>query len=179
MEKDYNEDIASRNILGLFKKDDDRFLTDDEIKYLSEEIAVIGANISRFRFNEGEGVGFVDRSGIIRINKCILTGQDNVPEKYRLSPRGILAHEYWGHLMNHPSPFEPNTPEDECWADDSAARRSPGLTDEERTILLRRALRYAQIARAQSNISNHRFAYNIDEFIRRYISDDEIREFNR
>ena len=167
-----------RNLFGLFKDNKDNKLSEDEIQHLMNEIVAIGADPACFRFNERVGIGFIDHTGLIYIDRTILNTQDKIPPKYRLSVRGILAHEYWGHLKNHPSPFEPNAPEDECWADDSAARRSLGLSDEERTILFRRALRHAQVARAQKGVGHTGFVYKLDDVIRRYVSHDEIRELN-
>ena len=168
---------TDRNFLPIFKKYRGKHhLTSEEIEFLLGEILNIEACKDRFRFNEGVGTGFNEYFSVIRVNKCILTGQDSVSPYYKLTPKGILAHEYWGHLHNHPSPFGHNTPEDECWADDSAARYSPGLSDEERTVLFRRALRHAQIAR-DIGVGITGFKYNIDGVIRRYINDDEIRKF--
>jgi len=167
-------DGNQRNIFGLYQKHKDSKLTFNEIQDIKSQIMLIEADMNRFAFNDGRGIGFDDDTGIISINKAVFKEQSEVLPEYRLSIRGILAHEYWGHLMNHPSPHEPNTPEDECWADDSAARRSPGLTAEDKTILFRRALKYAQIAREQFPLGESAFEYKVDDLVRRYLSDDEI-----
>lgn len=173
------ENEETRYFFSLVKHSEDEMLTAKEVIHLKAQVLSIEADPTCFRYNETNETGFNEKFGIIYVAKDILTTLQDVSMYYRLGEMGILAHEYWGHLKNHPNCFGHNTPEDECWADDSAARRSPGLTDYDRMILFRRALGHAQIARNQEGVGSERFSYPVDDVIRRYISDDEIRKFNR
>ena len=174
-----DRDNDQRNFFGLFEAKKEDKLSEEEIAFLKEQIIAIGADLERFRFNERSGVCFVDHEALIYVNKEILSLPGKQPPAYDLSIRGILAHEYWGHLANHPSPFEPDSDEDESWADDSAARKSKGLSDKDRAILFRRSLAYMQRARHNNNIDANVFRIRIDDVTRRYLTDDEIRRFNQ
>ena len=53
-----------------------------------------------------------------------------------MSPRAVLAHEYYGHLMNYPSEYDIGDWRDEYKASRDAALNAPGLSEKERQDLM-------------------------------------------
>ena len=65
------------------------------------------------RFNEGEKTGFDDWEKIITIRGDVLPDLNSTNLRDRLSQRAVLAHEYYGHYLQHPSKFKVNDWRDE------------------------------------------------------------------
>lgn len=57
-----------------------------------------------------------------------------------MSPRAVLAHEYYGHRANRNTTVEPNSWNDEFRASYMAAKNAPGLSDEDRYYLIQDAI---------------------------------------
>lgn len=51
----------------------------------------------RFRFNEGNQTGFLDSEGIINVRGDVLPDLYSNHPRDLMSPRAVLAHEYYGH----------------------------------------------------------------------------------
>ena len=54
----------------------------------------------------------------------------------RMSQRAVLAHEYYGHYLHHPSEYPPGDWRDEFRASYMAAVNAPNLSDEDRMYLM-------------------------------------------
>lgn len=53
-----------------------------------------------------------------------------------MSSKAVLAHEYYGHYLHHPSEYDIGDWRDEFRASYDAAVKSPNLSDEERRDLM-------------------------------------------
>ena len=53
-----------------------------------------------------------------------------------MSQKAVLAHEYYGHFMNDPSPYPIGDWRDEFQASYNAAVKTPNLSDEDRRDLM-------------------------------------------
>ncbi len=87
-------------------------------------------------FNTGTQTGFVDRKKIIHVRGDIYPDTESTNNRDLLSEKAVLAHEYYGHLKNDPSQFRIGDWRDEFRASYCAAVNSPGLSKEERRMLM-------------------------------------------
>lgn len=53
-----------------------------------------------------------------------------------MSARAVLAHEYYGHFLNHPSEYDIGDWRDEFRTSYDAAVKAPNLSDEDRAYLM-------------------------------------------
>ena len=65
-----------------------------------------------------------------------------------------LAHEYYGHRTFRGTKLEPCSPKDEMRASYTAAVRTPNLTDEDRSLLMRDTLDRANQAGIQIRMTD-------------------------
>lgn len=124
-------------------------LNDEEIAEIKKEIRAIGADESVFVFNYGTKTGYSDKKGKIHIKGDILPDIYSKHPRDRLSIRAVLAHEYYGHWTYREKPFEIGSWRDEFRASYMAAKNAPGLTDEDRGLLVLDAVCRANEASVQ------------------------------
>jgi hypothetical protein len=111
-------------------------LSAEEIASVLKDADEIGVDRALLRFNEGSQTGFSDERVVINIRGDILPDPKGVTARDRMSQRAVLAHEYYGHCLNHPSPYPIGDYRDEFKASYDAAIKAPNLTDEERRDLM-------------------------------------------
>lgn len=128
--------IDNRKLAMGLRKPVDHILTDEEIRSIMIDAEVIGIDVSILRFNKGNATGFSDARGKINIRGDIMPDITSKIPRDRMSQRAVLAHEYYGHYLNHPSEYEVGDWRDEFRASYDAAVRTPNLTDEDRAYLM-------------------------------------------
>lgn len=151
-------------------------LTDTDIEMIKSEISAIGAQTEDFVFNSTvtRGTCFLAGDNKVHIKGNIFPDENSLHPRDRLSVRAVLAHEYYGHrpyrmqYIAEDSSTDPDAINKilaRAWADEfrasyMAAKIAPGLTDEERRMLIEDALSRAEEAGVT-------IKYN--EFIRRVL----------
>lgn len=128
--------IDNRKLAMGLRKPVDHILTDEEIRSIMIDAEAIGIDVSILRFNKGNATGFSDARGKINIRGDIMPDITSKIPRDRMSQRAVLAHEYYGHYLNHPSEYEVGDWRDEFRASYDAAVRTPNLTDEDRAYLM-------------------------------------------
>lgn len=128
--------MSERGLAMSLRKPKTHILTEAEIESIIGDAKTIDADVSVFRFNSGSRTGFVEERGLINIRGDILPDTEGVTARDRMSQRAVIAHEYYGHYKNHPSPYGIDDWRDEFRASYDAAIRTPNLTDEERRDLM-------------------------------------------
>jgi hypothetical protein len=132
--------IGERGMANSLRRPPSYVLSSEEIKGIKEDALSIGVPIEVLRFNEGKRTGFRDKSKTISVRGDILPDLENgTSARDKMPSRAVLAHEYYGHYRNHPSPFEPDDWRDEFFASFNAAFDTPNLTREERIMLVQDA----------------------------------------
>ena len=164
--------------MGL-RKPPSHYLSEDEVQQLKDDIHSIGADESIFIFNSVfvRGTCYRPQDDKIHVKGNVLSDYNSAHPRDLMSPRAVLAHEYYGHKPyreQYLSEFELlDLSEDEFlltlsnreWADEfrasyMAAKSSPGLSDDEKYYLILDALERAK----EANVS---ISYN--DFIRRVL----------
>ena len=130
-------------------------LSEDEINSLMEDIKAIGADPSVFSFNTGVRTGYIDELDIINVRGDVLPDLSSANARDRMSPRAVLAHEYYGHRANRGTTLAKGSWNDEFRASYLAARNCPDLSKEDCTFLIRDAIMRAQEAGVK--ITNNAF----------------------
>lgn len=128
--------MNERGLAMSLRKPKSHILTDVEIQSIVDDAASIEMDTSILRFNAGTRTGFVEERGIINIRGDILPDTEGITARDRMSQKAVLAHEYYGHYKNHPSPYGIDDWRDEFMASYDAAIRTPNLTDIERRDLM-------------------------------------------
>lgn len=128
--------INTRGLAMSLRKPKSYILTDEEIQSVRFDAKEIGIDESMLRFNKGYQTGFSDERVCINIRGDILPDPDGISARDRMSQRAVLAHEYYGHFMNHPSEYEIGDWRDEFRASYDAAVKTPNLSDIERRDLM-------------------------------------------
>ncbi len=137
-------------------------LTMDDIEYIKGEIRAIGADPDEFVFNSdfARGTCFLASDGKIHIKGNVFPDRSSQHPRDLLSVRAVLAHEYYGHrpfreqYLKEDSDDSPDaiskimarTWSDEFRASYFAAKNSPGLSREDRLLLIRDSLSRAEEA---------------------------------
>ena len=141
--------VGRRNING-WRTSKYKQLTDEEISQLLKDIEALEADPSIFRFNEGNQTSFVDGKGIIYVRGDVLPDLRSNHPRDLMSPRAVLAHEYYGHKhfgdvfgVRNPLPGSWN---DEFRASYFAAINAPNLSDMDRMYLMADAVERAREA---------------------------------
>lgn len=162
--------IKSRNISGRNMADGSRkssyyILNEAEIENVKKDAKLLGIPEDALRFNEGNQTGFSDYHRVINIRGDVLPNMASDNLRDRLSQRAVLAHEYYGHYKNHPSHFRVGDWRDEFRASYCAAIESPGLSDDERRMLMLDAYDRAKEAgvSVRYNKEARRLIYGYDE----------------
>jgi len=130
-----NESTKTRQAGGL-RRSPFHILDESEIQSLKDEIRTIGADVDVFRFNEGRRTCYSDFLGCIYIRGDIIPDTNSIHPRDIMSPRAILAHEYYGHYLFRPSDFIYGDWRDEMRASYIAAIKTPNLTDDDRRNLM-------------------------------------------
>lgn len=87
-------------------------------------------------FNTGDRTGYIDGENVIHIRGDIFPADYAANSRSILNAKCALAHEYYGHYLHQPSQWRPGDWRDEFRASYRAAIDSPGLTSEERRLLM-------------------------------------------
>ncbi len=128
--------IDSRNMANGGRRSRSYILTDDDIKQVKAEAEAIGVPVDILDFNTGTQTGFADLKGRINIKGDIFPDDTSRDNRDQMSVRAVLAHEYYGHYMAHPSPYKVGDWRDEFYASYNAAVNAPNLTGEDRARLM-------------------------------------------
>ena len=128
--------INTRGLAMSLRTPKTHILSDEEIRSILEDAKELGIDEKLLRFNKGYQTGFSDERGCINIRGDILPDPRGITARDRMSQRAVLAHEYYGHYLNHPSEYPIGHWKDEFRASYDAAVKAPNLSDEERRDLM-------------------------------------------
>ena len=138
--------MEQRKASGL-RKAPYNILSDEEIASLKADIAAIEADESVFLFNQGRYTGYMDDADIIYVKGDVFPDDVySVHPRDMMSARAVLAHEYYGHRMYRGTTLREGSWNDEFRASYMAARNAPGLTQQERSMLILDAMERAKAA---------------------------------
>ena len=138
--------ISSRNMANGLRKSPQYILNDDEIHQIIECAEEIKIPSSILEFNYGIQTGFVDGTQKIHVRGDIFPDNNSKNARDILSEKAVLAHEYYGHYMNHPSTLPKGDWKDEFRASYRAAIDTPNLSDDDRRLLMLDAFNRAEEA---------------------------------
>ena len=139
-------DISSRNMANGLRRSPQYILNDDEIHQIIECAEEIKIPSSILEFNYGIQTGFVDGTQKIHVRGDIFPDNNSKNAGDILSEKAVLAHEYYGHYMNHPSTLPKGDWKDEFRASYRAAIDTPNLSDDDRRLLMLDAFNRAEEA---------------------------------
>ena len=125
-----------RNLAMNLRKPRTNVLSEDEIRRLEDERKSIQIPDNVLRYNHGYKTGFRDYDQKIDVRGDVMPDEYGERARDRMSSRAVLAHEYYGHYKNHPSPYDYDDWRDEYYASRNAALNTPNLTGEERRDLM-------------------------------------------
>lgn len=126
-------------------------LTPEQIEEVKGYIAAIDADPSVFNYDKPHiGTCYIEEDDIVYVSGNVFPDLSSAKARDRMSPMAVLAHEYYGHRAFKPSEYEIDDWRDEYRASYTAAIKAPGLSDEDRQLLMRDALDRA--AEAGANI---------------------------
>ena len=128
--------MAHRDMANGLRRSPQHILTEDEIECLLNDAKSIEIPTNILIFNQGTQTGFRDRNQKIYIRGDVLPDENGTSARDTMSPRAVLAHEYYGHYKSHPSNFDAGDWRDEYNASRNASLNTPNLTDEERRDLM-------------------------------------------
>ena len=140
-------------------------LSDDDKRFILEEIDAIGADGSVFEFRDGLPTGYSDKRDRIFISSSVFPSDDGSTHPTDLlSVRATLAHEYYGHRASRNTKAKEGSWNDEFRASYLAAKNCPGLTDEDRAALVLDAMQRAKDAgvNIKLNAFMKRWLYGIE-----------------
>jgi len=142
-----NENALTQRKASGLRKSPYNNLTDDEIASLKADIAALQADESVFMFNEGNFTGYADDADTIFVKGDVFPDNEySVHPRDMLSAKAVLAHEYYGHRANRGTHLREGAWNDEFRASYMAAKNAPGLTSQERALLLLDAMERAKEA---------------------------------
>ena len=136
--------ISARNMASGNRKPAQYILTERDIAKIKEDIRIIGADESVFRFNVGRRTGYDDVLDEIRVRGDILPDKNSLHPRDLMSTRAALAHEYYGHRAYRGTKLKRNAWNDEFRASYMAAKNTPNLSAEDRKYLVLDALERAK-----------------------------------
>lgn len=136
--KSVNNDIINnnRNMANGMRKSPLNILDDKQIERINQYADELQIPRNVLSYNTGFQTGFSDRKKIINIRGDIFPDKTSYNNRDLLSERAVLAHEYYGHMKHDPSNFDVGDWRDEFRASYAAAIKAPGLSDEERRMLM-------------------------------------------
>ena len=123
-------------------------LTDEEIEILEKEIIAIHADISVFKFNKGQQTSYSETLDVVLVRGDVLPDATSNHPRDLMSPRAVLAHEYYGHrpYRNAKRKLPVGSWNDEFRASYMSAKNAPGLSEDDRRYLVLDALERARNA---------------------------------
>lgn len=138
--------VANQETRGIIKSDRSlamglrapasHVLTDEEIESVLLDADALNINRNLLRFNTGGRTGFIDAEQMIDVCGDILPDPSSESARDRMSQRAVLAHEYYGHYLHHPSEYDIGDWRDEFRASYDAAKNAPNLSPEDRGLLM-------------------------------------------
>ncbi len=128
--------INDRGMSMGLRRPASHILTAEEIADIKIDAKDLGIDETILRINEGTRTGFVDYKQVINIRGDILPDVESTVARDRMSQKAVLAHEYYGHYLNHPSEYEFDDWRDEFRASYDAAVKAPNLSDADRAYLM-------------------------------------------
>jgi len=138
--------VGKRKASGL-RKSLYNLLTNEDIISLKADIRAIKADLSVFRFNDGPCTCYVDATDTIYVRGDVFPDNEySVHPRDMMSARAVLAHEYYGHRKYQGTPLKQQSWNDEFRASYMAARNAPGLSDQDRMLLVLDAMERAKSA---------------------------------
>ena len=142
-----SDTMDSRGMAMSLRNPKSHILTEEEIQSVLTEARALGIDEKLLRFNQGSATCFFDDDVCIYIRGDILPDPDGESARDRMSIRAVLAHEYYGHYLHHPSEYPIGDWRDEFRASYEAAVKAPNLTAEDRAYLMIDAYDRAREAR--------------------------------
>lgn len=130
------DNINSRKMSMGMRRPPSHILSKEEVEQVVSDANAIGIPEQLLRINQGAQTGYSDFEQVIYVRGDVLPDASSHVARDRMSQRAVLAHEYYGHYMNHPSEYEMGDWRDEFRASRDAAIHAPGLTDEDRALLM-------------------------------------------
>ena len=121
-------------------------LTDDEVEFLKGEIRAIEADENVFAFNQGRATSYDDDDDEISVRANVFPNENSTHPRDLMSPRAVLAHEYYGHRANRGTRLAQSSWNDEFRASYMAAQNAPNLSQQDRAYLIMDALERAKDA---------------------------------
>jgi hypothetical protein len=122
-------------------------LSEKDKQFILQEIDAIGADRSVFVFRDGQPTVYVDSRDKIFVSSSVFPSEDDSTHPTdRLSVRATLAHEYYGHRAHRNTKVKEGAWNDEFRASYLAAKNCPGLTDQDRALLINDAMQRAKDA---------------------------------
>jgi hypothetical protein len=91
------------------------------------------------RFNQGTQTGYSDRLDVIFVRGDVFPAEEGIHPRSTMSPRAVLAHEYYGHARYRGTKLPAGAWNDEFRASYSAVKNTPGLTNIDRYHLMQDA----------------------------------------
>lgn len=128
--------MDSREMAMGLRQPASRVLTPEEIDSIKADAKALQIDSKVLRFNTGTRTGFLDHKEIINICGDVLPDTESHIARDKMSQRAVLAYEYYGHFLNHPSEYPIGDWRDEFRASYDAAVKAPNLTDEDRALLM-------------------------------------------
>ena len=122
-------------------------LSEDDKQFILSEIDAIGADRSFFEFRDSLPTAYSDARDKVFISSSVFPSNDGSTHPTDLlSVRATLAHEYYGHKAHRNTKAKERSWNDEFRASYFAAKNSPGLSDEDRAMLITDAMQRAKDA---------------------------------
>ena len=122
-------------------------LSKSDKTFILQEIDSIGADRRFFEFRDGAPTAYSDKRDKIFISSSVFPSNDGSTHPTDLlSVRAVLAHEFYGHKANRNTKLAKGSWNDEFRASYLAAKNAPGLTDEDRVLLITDAMQRAKDA---------------------------------
>ncbi len=128
--------IDIRNMANGMRKSPFIILDEEQINTINRYADELKIPRDVLNYNTGLQTGFSDSKNIINIRGDIFPDTESHNNRDSLSEKAVLAHEYYGHMKNHPSNFAVGDWRDEFRASYCAAINTPNLSDKERRQLM-------------------------------------------
>ena len=160
----------NRKVNG-YRNSSEYIINDEQIEMLKADIISLNADLSVFRFNEGNRTGFDDLDVMINLRGDVFPDQSSDHPRDRMSAKAVIAHEYYGHYKFFPSSFPIGDWRDEMRASYTAALTAPNLSAQDRAYLISDAYERAKEAGNVFKFSNIAreiiYGYNDEELQQR------------
>ena len=122
-------------------------LANEDIESLKSDIRAIEADISVFSFNAGPCTCYIDATDTVYVRGDVFPDNEySVHPRDMMSARAVLAHEYYGHRSYKGTRARQQSWNDEFRASYMAARNAPGLSQQDRMLLVMDAMERAKAA---------------------------------